>query len=83
MNFNKPNVSRFYHAETYFPCNTKNSTKYDGTTTINYLLTYLLTAYSIVLQKLTGSQLVKQFPTFYRTRKFISVFASAHHLSLS
>jgi len=28
-------------------------------------------------------QLVKKFPTFYGTRKFITVLTSAHHLSLS
>ena len=51
---------------------------------INHLITYLLTPYSTVpLQKLTGSQLVKKFPTFYRTRRFITAFTSARHLSLS
>ena len=35
---------------------------------LNYLLTYLLTPWSrVLLEKLTGSQLVKKFPTFYRT----------------
>jgi len=33
-----------------------------------YLLTYLLPLWSIVLlEKLTGSQLVNKFPTFYGT----------------
>ena len=32
-----------------------------------YLLTYLLTPYSRVLEKLTGYQLVKKFPTLYGT----------------
>ena len=36
---------------------------------LTYLLIYLLT-YSI--EKLTGSQLVKIFPAFYGTRKFIT-----------
>ena len=49
-----------------------------------YLLTYLLTPCSRVLpEKLTGSQLVKKFPAFYGTRRFITAFASACHLSLS
>ena len=44
-------------------------------------LTYLLTPYSIVLlEKLTGFQLVKKLPAFYRTRRFITVFTSARHL---
>ena len=50
----------------------------------NYLLTYLLTPWSgILLEKLTGSQLVKKFPVFYGTRKSITTFTSARHLSLS
>jgi len=43
----------------------------------------LCTAWSrVLLQKLTDSQLVK-FPTFYGTRRFITVLTSARHLSLS
>jgi 1,4-dihydroxy-2-naphthoate octaprenyltransferase len=49
-----------------------------------YLFTYLLTPWSrVLLEKLTGSQLVKKFPAFCRTRRFITAFASARHLSLS
>jgi hypothetical protein len=49
-----------------------------------YILTYLLTPRSRgLLEKLTGLQLVKKFPAFYETRRFISEFTSAHHLSLS
>jgi hypothetical protein len=36
-----------------------------------------------LLERLTGSQLAKKFPTFYRTRKFITAFTSASHVSLS
>ena len=51
---------------------------------IGHLLTYLLTSWSRVpLEKLTGSQLVKKFPTFYGTSTFITAFTSARHLSLS
>jgi hypothetical protein len=47
-------------------------------------ITYLLTPRTtVLLEKLTGSQLVKKFPTFYGTRKFITAFTSACHLSLS
>ena len=50
----------------------------------HYLLTYLLTPWSRdLLEKLTGSQLVKKFPTFYGTRRSITAFTSARHLSLS
>jgi hypothetical protein len=34
-------------------------------------------------KKLTGPQPVKKFPAFYATRKFITAFTSARHLSLS
>jgi hypothetical protein len=45
-------------------------------------LTYLLT-YLLLLEKLTGSQPVKKFPAFYGTRRFITAFTSACHLSKS
>jgi len=49
-----------------------------------YLFTYLLTPWSRVLVgKVTGSQLVKKFPTFYGTRRFITALTSARQLSLS
>ena len=49
-----------------------------------YLLTYLLTPCSTALpEKLTGSQPVKKFPSFYGTLKFITAFTSARRLSLS
>ena len=49
-----------------------------------YPFTYLRTPWSrVLLEKLTGSQLVKKFPAFYGTRRFITVFISARHLSLS
>jgi hypothetical protein len=37
----------------------------------------------VILEKLTGSQLVKKFPAFYGNRRFITAFISARHLSLS
>jgi hypothetical protein len=47
-------------------------------------LTCLLTPWNrVLLEKLTGLHLVKQFPAFYGTRMFITAFASARHLSLS
>ena len=36
-----------------------------------------------VLEKLTDPQLIKQLVAFYRTRRFITVFTTARHLSLS
>ena len=45
---------------------------------------YLLTPWCrVLLEKLTGLQLVKKFPVFYGTRRFITAFTSARHLSLS
>ena len=45
---------------------------------------YLLTPWSrVLLVRLTGSQLIKKFPTFYGTRRFITEFRSDRHLSLS
>jgi hypothetical protein len=49
-----------------------------------YILTYLLTSCSrVLLEKLTGSQLVKKFPAIYGTRMFITTFTSFRHLFLS
>jgi hypothetical protein len=51
---------------------------------LTVLLTYLLTPWSrVLLEKLTGSQLVKKFPGIYGIRRFITAFTSARHLSLS
>ena len=45
--------------------------------------TAVLSSRSTVLEKLTGSQLVKKFTAFYGTLKFITAITSARHLSLS
>ena len=48
------------------------------------VITNWLTPWSTVLpEKLTGTQLLKKFPAFYGTRRFITVFTRASHLSLS
>ena len=50
----------------------------------NCQLTYLLTPWCrVLLEKLTGLQLVKKFPTFHGTRGFITALTSVCHLSLS
>ena len=48
-------------------------------------LTYLLTTpwSRVLLENLTGFQLVKKFPAIYRSQKFITAFACARQLSLS
>ena len=45
--------------------------------------TYWSIPWSRVLEKLTGPQLVKKFPTHYGTRSFITAVTSARHLSPS
>ena len=49
-----------------------------------YLLTYLLTPRCrVLLEQLTGLDLVKKFPTFHGTRRFITALTSVRHLCLS
>ena len=46
--------------------------------------TYLLTPWCrVLLEKLTGLQLVKKFPAFHGTWRFITALTSVRHLSLS
>jgi hypothetical protein len=52
--------------------------------TPSYLLTYLHTPRNtVLLEELTGSLLVKKFPTFYETRNFMTTCTNARHLFLS
>ena len=47
-------------------------------------LLYLLTPWSrVLLEKLASLQLVKKFPAFYGTRRFLTALTNARHLSLS
>ena len=49
-----------------------------------YLLTYLLTAWCrVLLENVTGLQLVRKFTAFHGTRRFITALTSLRHLSLS
>ena len=51
---------------------------------LTHSLTYLLTAWCrVLLEKLTGLYLVKKFPAFHGTRRFITALTSVRHLSLS
>ena len=64
----------FLHKTVCLPNLSSNLTK---------LLTYLLTPLcSVLFEKLTDPQLVKKFPTFYGTRRFITSFTRGRHLSL-
>ena len=49
-----------------------------------YLLTYLLTPWCrVLLEQLTGLQLVKRFPAFYGTQRFVTALTNVRHPSLS
>ena len=48
-----------------------------------HLSSQLTTCSKVLPKKLTSPQLVKKFPEFYGTCRFISAFTSACHLSLS
>ena len=49
-----------------------------------YIYIYLLTPWCrVLLEKLTGLQLVKQFPAFHGTRRFITALTSVRNPSLS
>ena len=50
----------------------------------NLQITYLLTPWCrVLLEKLTGLQLVKKFPAFHGTRRFTTALTRVRHLSLS
>ena len=58
----------------YFPCSVLSRPAYK---------LYLLTPWCrVLLEKLTGLQLVKKFPAFHGTRRFITTLTSFRHLSL-
>jgi len=49
---------------------------------VNVVIIYLLTPRSrVLLEQLMSSQLVKNFPEFYRNRRFNTAFTSSRHLS--
>ena len=51
---------------------------------MRWLCSYLLTARcTVLLEKLTGLQVVKKFLAFHGTRMFITALTSVRHLSLS
>ena len=53
-------------------------------TTLLKFPAYLLTPWCrVLLEKLTGSQLVKKFSAFHGTRRFITALTSLRHVSLS
>ena len=59
-----------------------NTILYFDWTFSSSLITYLLHG-AVLLEKLTGLQLVKKFPALHGTRRFITALTSVRHLSLS
>jgi hypothetical protein len=78
---NKGNVRWFEACGDYWLYNC--TCQYVFTHLLPYLLTHSITPWSRFLFEMTGSQLVKKFPSFCRTRKFINGFTTARHISLS
>jgi len=60
------------------------SNVYNENDTQNFTTTYSLTPWCrVLLEKLPGLQLVKKFPAFYGTRRFITALTRLRHPSLS
>ena len=84
----QPPLTRGNKADTYFHLNMHGTLLpyHPYTLTRRYLCSgaTILTPWSrVLLEKPTGSQLVKKFPAFYGTRKLITAFSSARRPFLS
>jgi len=68
----------------YYATETNSTVCVSGTIIQNMNGYLLLTPHSkVLLEKLTGYQLVKKFPTFHGTKRYSNAFTCACHLSLS
>jgi len=75
----QPQVATWQQYDTFLFCTGQHSV-----VTFYYILPHLLTPCSrVLLEKLTGFQLIKKFPAIYGTQRFTTTFTSARHLSLS
>ena len=87
----KDSVTKFKASNVWAAWNALNQHHYNLHWKHDYLLrqmgnvhTYLLTSWCRVLpEQLTGLQLVKKFPAFHWTWRFITALTSVRHLSLS
>jgi hypothetical protein len=80
----RPNSGRFVVFYWYLERSLTHSLTHSLPHSLTPSLTHSLTPHStVLLEKLTGLQLVKKFPTFYVIRRFITAITKAHHLSLS
>jgi len=78
--------ANFAHQESILITPESNQVLYSKTLQrlLTYLLTYLLTPWCrVLLEKLTGLQLIKKFTAFHGTRRFITALTNVRHLSLS
>ena len=85
INSYMPQVKYSFHCSDFHktPHHSTNSGVPLLTYLLTHLLTYLLTpCRTVLLEKLTGLQLVKKFPALYGIRRFIAAFTSARHPSL-
>ena len=71
-----------FHLPTYLHSHTRSHVN-QNSCHVERTYSIIHAAESFLLEKLTGLQLVKKFPAFYGTRKFITAFTSACHLNLS
>ena len=79
-----PSCAVFMRPENFNFLETSGPVQACSGTDLPFILPYLLTPWCrVLLEKLTGFQLVKKFPTFHGTRRFITAFASVRQLSLS
>ena len=62
--------------------NVKKIHNYLPTYVLTHLLYLLIPCSTVLLEKLTGSQLVKKFPAPYGAQRFITAVTSAGHLPL-
>jgi len=77
-------VSNTYSTENTFTYLLTYLLTYSFNKLFTFLLTNLFTPRSrVLLEKLTGYQLVKKFPAFYGTRRFITAVTNVRQLSLS
>ena len=73
-----------YTTCSYLSCGRDFHTCYYHTNSLFIYGCYILTPWCrVLLEKLTGLQLVKKFLAFHGTRRFITALTSVRHLSLS
>ena len=78
-----PNL-HFFHYVLVTERRTGSNPEQNRTEELNTVGYYLLTPWCrVLLEKLTGLQLVKKFHAFHGTRSFITALTSVRHLSLS